>query len=456
MDNRTTIFRVPQSLISCMICLTLLLASCTAFQNTVSPSTPAGVTQPTINMPTQPPQEIPAQPAAASPTAQIFLPEVQGPGQDTPAAPAPTPEPTGPGTMLAFLKDDNLWTAIVPDGALTQLTTSGDLLSFAWSPDGTMLAIFNGRSLCAIQTDGTPVGTCIDLGLTEEQTPIERRIVWSPDQRSLVLWNALNPWDESSLGWIIVYRNSSGTILKISDPVDWGFGAAPNNEPGGFTGQPVFLADGSLIGTLSHRWLCGSGSCLYQLYSFDLAAKIFSPYPNKPEEGWSEGANLLLSADKRLLLDFGVFNATCDSAVTFLDIYDLGSGNRQLINLKLESLDSIAFSPDSNQLLLSRTTPCSNPQSQSWDRACGLSQGLDLLPMQRLDLDNNEKTDLAPGVQPAWSPDGNWVAFRSCLNQNESGGWDPSAAIASSIYIMSPDGSGIHLVAQGSAPAWQP
>jgi hypothetical protein len=437
----------------------LLLTGCSSFAK------PTEATQPTTDLPTQAQQETPVQSIASTPTVQVFLPEIQGGNQETPAALIPTAEPTPaptltpapivPASQLAFLMNKDLWLASVPDGGMVQLTKSGDLLSFAWSPDGSMIATYNGHNLCGLQPDGAPVGKCIDLELDDEQAIIERHIVWSPNQKTLVLWNVSNPWDETAIGWIIVYRDGSGTIIKITDPVDWGLSAAPNNEPGGVTGQAIFLSDGSLLGTLSHRWLCGTGGCHYQLYRFDLTAKIFLPYPNKPEEGWSEGSNLYISKDQQMLVNFGNFNASCDTAVAFLDLYDLASSTRKLFNLNQEALDSLAISPDSSQLILSRMAACSS-QSQSWDHSCGLSQGNDILPMQRLDLASEQRSDLAPGVSPVWSPDSLWIAFRSCLGQNSSGSWEPSGTTAPAIYAMSPDGSGLRLVSEGDAPAWKP
>ena len=449
--------KAKPSFVSAILLVVLLLqAACT------SVATPAEKTQPPADLPpTQSPQDTqaPAQPEVLpSPTVQVFLPEVQGGGQDTPAPVAPTAEPVEPAippSQLAYLKNNNLWLASLPGGVPVQLTTSNDLLSFAWSPDGTMLAYYNGRGLCAVQPDGAQVGTCIDLELSEDQALIERRIVWSPDGRTLVLWNAGSAWDEDAIGWIIVYRDGSKTILKITDPVDWGLSAAPNNEPGGVTGQAVFLADGALLGTLSHRWLCGAGGCQYQLYRFDLAAKMFFPYPNKPEEGWSEGPGLLLSHDRRALVNFGNFNAACDTASAFIDLYDLATGARQLVSLNLEALEGLALSPDSSQMILARQSACSS-QAQSWDRSCGLSQGYDTLPMQRLDIASGQKSDLLPGVAPVWSPDGRWIAFRSCLALNASGGWEASATTLPSIYMMAPDGSALQLISDGYAPAWKP
>lgn len=437
--------------------LFITLTSCSSLIKTVSES------KPPTDRPTQAPQESPGLPELPStPTMQVFLPEIMG---DEPEILAPTPEPATPSatsepqvpkSQLTFLKNKDIWSASIPDGSLTQLTNTGDLYSFTWSPDGSMLATFNGQSLCIIYPNGTQVDPCTDLGLDDEQSSVNRQIAWSPDLRTLVLWNIDNPWDEMAISWIIVYRDGSGNILKISDPVDWGLSAAPNNEPGGVTGQAIFLADGKLLGTLSHRWLCGAGGCQYQLYRFDLENKIFIPYPNKPEEGWSEGMNLLLSYDQKTLINYSSFSSTCESAIAFIDLYDLADGTRKLFEINLNSIQGIAASPDSSQLILALMSGCSSIHSQTWDQTCGLSHGFDILPMQILDITNNQTSDLVPGKSPVWSPDGTWIAFRSCLNQNASGDWEPSASTTASIYVIAPDGSGLMMVSDGHAHAWKP
>jgi hypothetical protein len=433
------------------------------------------------NLPVDLQTPVPSQPLpvlqSPQPTGEIATPQVFAPGieitpptatslpevEPTPLPPTEQPQitpseppPSRPGATLAFLNNGDLWLANVPDGVLTQLTYNAGLYSFAWAPDGSILATFNGRQLCAVTPSGEPYRTCIDLGLNEDQAAIPRQIAIAPDQRYIVLWNTLNPWDETALGWIIVYRDGSGSILNIADPVDWGMTAAPNNEPGGITGQPIFLPDGTLLGALSHRWLCISNGCHYQLFSFDLEQKLFSPFPNRADEGFSEGPRLLLSSDQRLLGNYGAFTATCDTAISYFDLYDLASGGRFLFGLENENLQSVSLSPDSNQAVLGRSAACSQAESGSWDRACGLSQGFDLFSMQILDIASGHRSDLAPGTDPIWSPNGAWIAFRSCLAQNASSGWETSPSGIPSIYIIAPDGFGLQMISPGSLPAWSP
>jgi hypothetical protein len=392
-----------------------------------------------------------AQPPAAGVTTAVPMPT---------AASQPSPVlPTHPaliGQQLAFIKDGDIW---LYDGAGTQpypLTVAGDIKTFAWAPDGERLGYFNGKSLCFIQRDGSVRTACLDLGLNETQAKIDRRLLISPDQRWVVLWNPVNPWDEGAIGWLVLALDSSNTMYRIEDPTDWGASLAPNNDPGGITGQPVFLQDGRLVGTLTHRYLSSEAGRHYQLFEFDLKERSFKPYPNKPEDGFSEGYNLVLSKDGSTLANFGTFFSDCNSYVTFMDLFNLSSQNRQVFNLDKLAMADLALSPDLRQALLAQISGCSDPGKTTWAMTCGLAQGFDVLPMQVWDLSANERKDFVPGLMPAWSPDGKQVAFRSCLNQGSDGKWSADGNSPASIYLYDVANGEITRLEQGGFPQWRP
>lgn len=427
----------------------LLLAAC----NAAPASQPPAVQPPSgqAASPSSAAQQPGVQPTIVGTGSQVFLPEIHT-GQEAPAQPAPQ----AASAALAYLKNGDLWRIDLPGGIPTQVTRSGGLLSFAWAPDGSRLATFDGRSLCFTAPDGAPAGDCLPLNLDAAQAAIARRIAWAPDQRTIVLWNPTNPEDESALGWIIVPLDGSSR-LQIADPVDWGASLAPNNDPGGVTGQALFLADGSLLGSISHRWLCGAGGCRYQLFRFDFASRSFIAYPNRPEEGWSEGLSLVLSANRSKLANYSVFAPTCETTSSFVDIFDLQSQGRQSFSLEQTRLHSLALSPNASQVLLARLSGCALPDpAAAWSSACGLAPGLEVYPMQMLDAASSQRRDLFPGLDPAWSPDGRWIAFRSCLAQDASGGWQPSASAPPSLYLMAPDGNSLQMLDVGSDAAWKP
>jgi hypothetical protein len=359
------------------------------------------------------------------------------------------------GPTLAFLKDGDIWLLDEPGGQPYPLSVTGDIISFNWAPGSERLAAFNGKTLCFINRDGSVRTACLDLGLNESQSKLERRILLSPDQRWVVLWNPVNPQDEGAIGWMIVALDTTNIMYRIEDPVEWGALLDPNNQPGGFTGQPIFLANGQLIGTLTHHNLCGSGGCHYQLFQFDLTNKTFLAYPNKPEEGFSEGARLFLSQDYRILANSGTFITDCDNYSTFIDTFDLNSQTRQTYNLDKEALIDLAFNPAMDQAIFARRTSCSEQGQTIWSSTCGLFQGFELLPMQLWKIASNERKDLYPGAMPTWSSDSKWIAFQSCLAKNDAGAWAPSEKTAVGIYLLDPATGDLILVSDGASPQWR-
>jgi Tol biopolymer transport system component len=53
------------------------------------------------------------------------------------------------------------------------------------------------------------------------------------------------------------------------------------------------------------------------------------------------------------------------------------------------------------------------------------------------------------GGSPSWSPDGEWIAFNLCTNK---GGFK----VLTAIWLIHPDGTGLHMLTHGYAPAWSP
>jgi hypothetical protein len=360
------------------------------------------------------------------------------------------------GPTLAFLKQGDIWLLDEPGGQPYPLTVAGDIISFSWAPGGERLAAFNGKTLCFIYRDGSVRTACLELGLNETQSKIERRILLSPDQRWVVLWNPINPQDEGAVGWMIVALDTSNIMYRIEDPIDWGAALDPKNELGGFTGQPIFLANDLLVGTLTHRNLCDSGGCHYQLFQFDLSKKTFSPYPSQHEEGFSEGPRLLLSQDYRLLTNFGIYITDCENYFTDIDTFNLSTQSRQKYKLDKEVLIDMAFNPNMDQAIIARSSSCSEQGKTSWASKCGLFPGLDLMTMQLWVVASNERKDLYPGVMPAWSPDSQWTTFQSCLAKNDAGAWAPSDKASVGIYLLNPVTGDLSLVSDGASPQWRP
>ena len=413
----------------------------------------AAETAPAEALPTEAPAADAAAAADAAPAANAAATEMPA-ATGEPEQPAVVEPATAP--TLAFVSGNNIFLVEPPAGTPRQITSSGDLLSFAWAPDGSKLATYNGKLLCFLFPDGTAGADCVDLQLDENQAKIERRLVWSPDQKRIVLWNPINPWETGALGWIIVALDGSKEIIQIEDPVDWGLKLSSADEPGGITGQALFLGDGTLVGTFTHSSFCGSGGCHYQLYQFDFATSTFQAYANKPEEGFSEGLHLKLSNDSTVLVNYGIFNSGCENYLTFIDFYQLDSQTRTLYNLDQEAVSGMTLSPDMLFGVIARSASCSDPNQVTWASTCGLTSGLEVYPMQVWDFASNTRTDLLPGASPAWAPTGEWLAFNTCMSTNAAGGWEVNETASPGIFIRSFVDGAVYKLADGSLPAWRP
>jgi len=439
-----------------LILITLLTSACQSSTDTAKPTdTPSIVSvdiEPTKNgsISTSTPGST-GDEIESEPTKEVFLPAISAGDQtvDIPDSEHQMPP------QLAYLSDGNLWLVDIPSGTPIQLTESGDLFSFAWSPDGSQIATFNGKSLCQLNTDGKNAG-CIDLKLDEYQSEILREIVWSPDSAEITLWNRINPWDELAIGWIIVPLNSVDDIIYIIDPVDWGAVLSADNEPGGVTGTAKYLADGTLIGTITHRLLCSESGCHYKLYYYNPENRTFQPYPNRPEEGFSEGMGLEITSDGTNIINFGTFHTGCEAFITFIDIFDTNSEERQVLDFPQTAINGLGISPDGKNLVISHNAGCSTQNENEWAQTCGLSQNFDVYPIISLELINQEHENLLPGLSPTWSPDNAWLAFRSCLKMSSSNEWTPSGDVPPGIYIFDWKKSSLELIAEGDKPQWRP
>ena len=406
-----------------------------------------------IDLATAPNPAVPTPPPVyPSPTTPAFL-ATAYPPPTAEGAPGIIPE-TGP--ALAFLQDGDIWILDQVGSEPYPLTVAGDILGFTWSPTGERLAAFNGHTLCFYYRDGSVRSACLDLGLDDEQAAVERRLALSPDQRWIVLWNPVNAQDEDAIGWMIVALDTTNDMFRIGNPVEWGAALTPENEPGGFTGQPIFLPDGRLIGTLSHQTLCEANGCSYQLFTFDLQNRAFTPFADQSEEGFLAGLYLDLSRDGGQLINYGTTFAGCETYATTVNTFDLASSGRQTQQLDGDALVGLSFDPSMGQAVIARTSGCINPDLVNWATTCGLSEGVEVQPMQMWKPADPQRSDLVPGTMPRWSPDGNWVAFRSCLAQDASGVWGPSETDPPAIFLINPENGEILAVQEGTLPEWQP
>lgn len=359
------------------------------------------------------------------------------------------------GQQLAFLKNGNVWLVEVPTGNPARLTDSGDVQSFAWSADGERIATYHGHSLCFTEYDATSTTPCISLDIQTTQTPRHSQMIWSPDQQHIVIWN-LDTRDPD--GWFLVTLGDPASVLYIADPVDWGLALAPEDERPGYLGQPLFLPDGTLIGTLTHQWLCGSGGCEHQLNQFDWLTQRFTPHPINDSGFFNKRDGLGLSANGQVLVSFGTFHVGCGHYTTYVDVLDLESGSGLKFSFEQEHFYDLALSPDGVRAVAARGVGCNSENEDDWSMNCGLLDEFEVYAMQLWDFESGLREDLLPGLSPQWSPNGSHIAFRSCLAQTPAGIWESTSSGPPYIFIMDSATTGFNIVpvAEGSSPAWRP
>ena len=147
--------------------------------------------------------------------------------------------PTG---LVAYLdRGNNLWVAQDSGDAPVQLTQSGGYTSFAWSTDGTRLAVVGSNGVSLVSPDGSLGVRWLHAG---------GQPTWSPDSSRLALVDG---------GWVYTYDRNGGLQLSVgvaADQLLW----SPNGTRLGFT---HFLADPYNAGCPVHDlgWIdAGSGS----------------------------------------------------------------------------------------------------------------------------------------------------------------------------------------------------
>lgn len=378
-------------------------------------------------------------------------------------SPAPTVSPATPTSaprdqQLAFLKEDDVCLVDVPDGNPIQLTHSGDIAAFAWSPDGERIATSNGHSLRFVEHDGSSTIPCMDLGADSFQSTKRHQIIWSPDQQHIIIWNAVL---SDSDGWLIISLAGTSPSLHIVDTAAWGLTMFPPSDLGGYTYQPLFLPDGTLIGTLSHPALCGSGGCPHELYQFDLQMQRFIRHPIGDSEFFKYGyggGTLVLSADGRVLLNFRRHHKGCAYYTTYVGVFYLDTGNELEFSFVQDAFYELALSPDGSNAIIARGVGCNSENQREWAMDCGLSEYFEIYTMQLWDLQANLRTDLVPGLSIDWALDSSRIAFRSCLAQTQNSQWEPTSSGPPWIFIMEPTGdhSSIVPILDGLSPAWRP
>ncbi len=242
--------------------------------------------------------------------------------------PAATPTlPAAPTTTLAFIRENAVWLADLPNGAERVLQPAGvgeTLTGLTWSPRGDVLAVETWRDeqsvILLVPADGGPVRV---LGAGAQP-------VWSPDAQSmLVLRGGYNP---EANWWLVNVATSEAR--QLTSNINWAWGNA------------VFTPDGANIIIAGADWdlMGASGNTEFTLEQLNLQTGQRQPL-GAPEFGRLP-FNLSLSPDGRYVAyTTSVHVNACASGGTLVISEANGVNRRQVISPAFADLVRATASP---------------------------------------------------------------------------------------------------------------
>jgi Tol biopolymer transport system component len=453
----------------------------------------------------------PAEPRAdALPSGDVSAPVAEAAGEPSQEGPRPLvtgQAPPGVTGELVFQSDvrgrPKIFHLALPSGAVTQLTQGDDVRDETprWSPDGQRIAFASNRAYYGEQAEtGEPV---LDLYVMDAGGGNTRRITtgpgndrdgsWAPDGRSIVFWSDRESRGDLYRVWLDdgrierLTRNFVGRAIMPTVSPDgtrvafasqtlrvgafWNYQVQvldlasgevrPVGDAGG-TCWPVWFQDGRTLGfvqlepepsRIQRRTVDGGPvETLAQLEGQWLY------YPRvSPDERWLA---VSVSPEHHEGEDWDLAVVPLDGAGEVVRL-TAGPGNDRLPDWRPRPAPASAtVDAQSGPAMVTASAAVSEAVSAD---APGAPAGTLLFQSDRDGRDKLYTLDVASGAvrplthgpdhrdeEPAWSPDGQRIAFHT--NRFDSGTFD--------IAVMHADGSGVVRVTSGRAwdqdPAWMP
>ncbi len=393
--------------LAALLLMALLLPGCGQVPDAVPPGEYAPPTQesyprvPTVDRNTTQPHRPTRTPEAT-----------QAPTSEPTALPAPilqvqaVPSELREGERIAFLRDGDLWVAQPNGNIASPITISGNATAFyGWSHDCSRLLLGVG-----------------DRSSMPEGDMIGGKDLW-------VLWadgSTSQPW---TTGWEVLFADWSPTTDQVvylkSDSHLYLVESNTPSQPLSFADVPAVLAAWSPGNSQVALLLPDSQTWGQSLAVMDLSSRKIRQLTDSALHSWGDG-NVLWSLDGQHIL-FQSNREESHGWARWWMIDETGENLHLLDNGKLQEMVTSAQRPS---------------RSPTVDQVVfgHYRFSTDVPTIWVMDLDGGNLRELTKGTNPAWSPDGNRVAYAG-----PNGG----------LWIINLDGTGnMQIVEQGSNPLW--
>ncbi|MGH9759604.1 MAG: S41 family peptidase, partial [Blastocatellia bacterium] len=348
-------------------------------------------------------------------------------------APLLLQKPTLSRTQIVFSYADDLWIVDREGGAARQLTASpGVETNPVFSPDGTMIA-FTGEYDGNLDVYVIPATGCVPKRLTYHPSP-DMVLGWTPDGKSVVF---SSPRDAYSPRFARLFTVSIDGGLESEVPLPMGFGASYSPDGSHLAYMP--LPDNPFPGVgLYQAWKRYRGGLTTPIWIASLSdssvAKIPRDNSNDFNPMWMGDKVYFLSdrAGRATLFayDTGTKNvveliqnpamaiktaSAGPGAIVYeqlgqISLYDLATGKSHPVHIEVKG-DLASVRPHYRKVGEQISNGSLSPTGV---RAVFEARGeVFTVPAEKGDVRDITNTPGAAERDPAWSPDGKWIAYFS-------------------------------------------
>ncbi|MCL5265453.1 MAG: DPP IV N-terminal domain-containing protein, partial [Chloroflexi bacterium] len=338
--------------------------------------------------------------------------ELTATAEAKPARPSPTPKPQL--GKLAFVKGGDIWAKDLPDGEAIRLTQDGHNDTPTWSPSGEWLALRKGTAaagryqLWIVRASGTDARS-IDI----VRSGMSQQMAWSPVEDRLA------------------YVSRNGLFVAETDGTKPRELVTPSSQEGFGVTSLAWSPDGQWIAfdKLERTDIRPSvqGLLRAKVDGSEIKEVYLNPDPFQTQSylaGWSPDGQALLFWQGRQMSA-----SMMAGGVPLMWVPVAGGTPVEITKATLAHSDFLAWAPDARKLAL-----VEGSNRSTWYRK---TIAVATLSGRQEVLSDAGRADLFP----AFSPDGQWIAFTGAPAVETDGGNDAKQASAQRrIWVMAANG----------------